>query len=593
VGIVLHKEKNGLRSVQLVKTVKKKGAKYPTSIVLHTFGCYERLVEDDPDILEKLRATYASDKGSFIVRHAIEADGRLIEEYGRDFGALLLAKKEHLDDPFKEERPYVESSVLNIGHLLLDKVFRQLGLDEFFAGIGEGRNNGFDLAEAVRMLAFSRILFPDSILQTQRKRGSFLGGFDIKLIESYRALDYVFACGDELQEHLFRTTCRLFGFSPRDIYLDETNYYFCIDVASGIKQNGPSKENKLSPIVQFALMIDANGIPIISGTFAGNAKDSRCLPPLYAKIKDKFIGGAGLTVIADKGSNCAGNAILLDKGGDFYVFSQRVKGAAADFVSWALDSSGYVWRGEGYKSKERIVETDYRRLEKNEAGKYRTAEERRIREKQVAFWSADYAAFEAARRKANVKKSEAILDNIGLLAMGQKRGGGRYVKAEKPEGQSYSLDSEKISSDERCEGYYAVITNAADLTMEEVLAKYRRLNFIEERFRITKSLFRVRPIYLSTENHIIAHLLLSHVCLTIVTYIRERIRRAAGRSPEEFGFSFERIIEALRRLEVVRLDDAHYKINRFDLDMLMITKAFDVFLVKNIYTADQLKKVFS
>jgi transposase len=605
-SIKINKERNGTHTVLLVKSVRKPGAKYPSTVTLKSFGKYEDLIKQDPDIIEKLKEEYDI-KNKLLNSYVKVSLSEVLDiklNYNKNVMGIFETGDKLNSNPYFEEKPIVESSCLNIGYLILNKLFNELKLNNFFNNIQEETKIKFSISEAVRLHVFSRILFPDSVVQSNKGKNRFYKGFDVDLIESYRVLDVLYEHRYELQKHIFNEVNKKYKRNINTILFDETNYYFSQEEPEGLKQKGVSKEHQLTPIVQFALMIEDIGIPLCFDLFEGNSKDSTMFPPLMKMWKEDLNQKQTTTFVADKGNNCSGNNIMIDNNKDFYVFAQRVKGSKATFADWVLEEKGYEYIGESYKYKERIIKTTYNRQEKQENGKWKIVEIKEIEEKQVAFWSQNFANRDRAKREANIKTSQLSISNPCFFKMEEGHGRNRYVEINtqnKETGEITSkldlqLNQDKIDNDAKYDGYYAIITNNLNLSKEDVISTYRKQPKIEEMFKITKSLFRLRPVYLYNQNHIRAHFLIGYVSLVLLTLLHktiiDTIQKEAKDLKLNISFSYERLVNVLRELEVIKLDNNIYKLNIMNNDILLVTKILGIYLTRINYKKEMLDTLF-
>ena len=120
---------------------------------------------------------------------------------------------------------------------------------------------------------------------------------------------------------------------------------------------------------------------------------------------------------------------------------------------------------------------------------------------------------------------------------------------------STSLNLEKIAKDEALDGYYLIVTSETELSLSEVIEKYRGLWRIEQSFRITKSDIHGRPVFVRTQEHINAHFLICFITLTILRMLEIRLNRK---------YSAKAIIDGLNSAVAVDIGKDIYQINRRD-----------------------------
>jgi transposase len=613
-SIRIIKERNGTHTVYLVKSIRTPGKKNPTSITLRCFGKLEKLQEEDPNIIKKLKEEYKINRASEYINVDLSEDVNLKLVYSNNLLDSYNIAKTNNDNPFLDISPLVDRSVFNIGYLILDKIFKELQLEEYFIKLGEQYKIQYNIVEAIKLHLYSRMLYPDSIVQTNKGKSRFYKPFDINLIESYRVLDILDENKSEICKYIFTKVNEITKRKIDKVIFDETNYYFSQEKPEGLKQNGVSKEHQVTPIIQFALMIDKEGLPITFDLFAGNTKDSLMFPPLMVVLKEKYEQKQVITFIADKGNNCSGNIIKIINNKDYYVFSQRVRGARAELAEWIISDDDYIYLGKDkeFKSKERIVDTTYNRQEKDEFGKYHIVETVTIKEKQVAFWSKNFADRDISKREKNIKCSEEAINNPGFFKMEEGRGRKRYVTVTSASDMIYELNTDKIDKEAKYDGYYAIITNNINLTKEEVIKQYRLEPKIEERFRITKSLFQTRPVFVYKPEHIQGHFVICYLSLVILTLLHNKVTSSIFKEmkkvtpqkkdlytnelvdiiEDDVSFSFERILNAIRNLEVIKLSDEIYKFNTIDYDTVLLTKVMGILLTNKTFKKEMLDLKF-
>ena len=471
------------------------------------------------------------------------------------------------------EMMYSENNrLLNYGYKFPESVYRLLGIDTFLEQYQKtsGFRGKYSLNEVFRYLVMDRILYPSSKREAASRLRNYYGlNSEFELPDIYRALDHFDNVFYDLQRYVSEQVEERFGRELRHSFYDVTNYYTEKDFAdpdetyrsrTGEMVNGPalgqkgvSKEHQLTPIVQMGLFMDGNGIPVCMDLFRGNMSDSDTLKENLDGFKKEF-GIERTVVVADKGMNCSHNIDLLCSQGDGYVFSQVLKGTKGKRYQEALFSPEDWQEAEDGSYKCKLLTEEYsgyditfelregKRVEKKKAVK-------RTR-KVLLYWSKADAEMAAKKREEKLRKAEKSTKNN---AYGIAHGKDRYVKEETvlketgellDESQAVkvsSVDLEKAEKDALYDGYFAIITSELDYDAAKIREVYHGLWRIEESFRIMKSDFEARPIYLNKREHIRAHFLICFMSLVIIRLIQH--------SMGEERLSAERIAEALRRAE--------------------------------------------
>ena len=482
-----------------------------------------------------------------------------------------LKKKRDLriEIPVSEMMYTEHNQILNYGYKFLESVYRLLGIDSFLAQYQRtsGFRGKYSLESIFRYLVMDRILYPSSKREAASRLLNYYGlNSEFDLADIYRALDRFDDFFYDLQSFLSEKVAEQFGRDFQYSFYDVTNYYTEKDFAdsdenyrdrsgnivtgSALAQKGVSKEHQLTPIIQMGLFMDSNGIPVCMDVFRGNMSDSDTLKENLDGFKKEY-GIKRTVVVADKGMNCSHNIDLLCSQGDGYVFSQILKGTKGkryqtDLFSqegWQGSADGsYKWKliTEEYRGHDIHIEMqDGERIEKKKP----VTRMRNV----LLYWSKADAELARKKREEKLLKAEKSTKNN---AYGIEHGKDRYIREEtilketgeildkKQMGKVTAVDWEKAEKDALYDGYFAIITSEMDYGASKIREVYHGLWKIEESFRIMKSDFDARPIYLNTRAHIRAHFLICFTALVIIRSIQHCMK--------EECLSAERIGEALR-----------------------------------------------
>lgn len=468
------------------------------------------------------------------------------------------------------EMMYTENNrILNYGYKFLDSVYRLLGIDSFIDQCQEtsGFRGKYSLNEVFHYLVIDRILYPSSKREAASRLLNYYGlDSEFDLTDIYRALDSFDGFFYDLQIHINEKVGEIIGRQLDYSFYDVTNYYTEKDFADpdeeyldrsgelvtgpALGQKGVSKEHQLTPIIQMGLFIDSNAIPVCMDVFRGNMSDSDTLKENLDGFKKEY--GIGRTiVVADKGMNCSHNIDLLSSQGDGYVFSQVLKGTKGKrYQEELFRPEGWQESADGsYRYK--LVEEEYKghdiRFETRSGKKTEIRTSAKRKRKILFYWSKADAEVAAKKREEKLRRAEkSTKNNAYAIAHGKDR----YVAEKtvmkdtgeildgKQVAKVQTVDWEKAEKDAKYDGYFAIITSETDYDAATIREVYHGLWKIEESFRIMKSDFDARPLFVSTRAHIRAHFL---ICFTSLVIIRV-IQHFMG----EGRLSAERIADALR-----------------------------------------------
>lgn len=467
--------------------------------------------------------------------------------------AAEKTRKVAFEMPLDEKIDKRAQREVHIGAAVVLQYLHRMGVDRFFENKRSARSCSYDPCRVMELLVSNRICDPGSKKAAWEGRGSFPRKCDFSLGDAYRSLGYFDRYSKELVGFVNASIEKEFG--RRDsgnVYYDVTNYYFECDPdgEGGMRQMGCSKEHRPNPIVQMGLMIDSEGIPLGYDVFPGNVNDCLTMMPVMKSIKAER-GLDRVVVVADKGLNTSDNiaACLLD--GNGYVFSQSVRKADRPLRDWVLDDAGYDVR-EGFKIKSKPCDKTITVRDRN--GKAIGTEQVPVR--LVAFWSEDYAKRARAQRELAVAKAAKMVTRRASWEHAKSYGAGRYVKetfvdaatGETPK-SLIQLDQDAIDKEAAFDGYYCLVTSEQDKTPDEIVDIYRELWRIEESFRVMKSDFDARPVYVSTQSHIRAHFLICYLALVAMRLMQRDLK---------MRYSAKEVANALNRMRGVHLKENYY-----------------------------------
>lgn len=475
----------------------------------------------------------------------------------------------------------------NFGYSALSSIYHELKIDSFFISRQRNSKFSFNSNDILKLLVFSRLLFPASKKKTFEERERFFEKTDYSLDDVYRCLSFFNKYKDNLQIWLNDQIKQCYGRDTNLVYYDVTNYYFETDKIDDFKKKGVSKEHRPNPIIQMGLFIDNNGIPITYQLFPGNTNDCLTFRPNLSRIKKEY-GLGKAVVVADKGMTTGDNIWYTLSAGDGYVFSMSVRGADTELRDYVLDEEGYEWLGTEYKRKSRLFprtiqvsSTTGKKLKKT------------VDEKQVVFYSEKYDKRAKAERASAVAKAQDMIANPAKYTRATSAGAANYVKNidfDKDTGEVLSLskvlalDIDKLKAEEALDGYYVIVTSEYKETDDRIIEIYRGLWRIEESFRITKSDLEARPVYVSREDHIQAHFLTCFVALVIARILEMKLLHK---------YSITRMLESLKKSECSHLQQNYYLFDYCDEILLDIGTTFSIDFMRRIRTLKDIRKIFA
>ena len=497
----------------------------------------------------------------------------------------------------------------NLGYAIIKLIYAKLQIREFFQNKQRQLPVEYNLNSIFSLLTFNRFLFPSSIKNAYETRDRFFDHFNFSLDDVYRALDYFNRYSLELQKHLHARVSSLLGRNSEKAYYDVTNYYFEIpyededgtDTERKVKRKrGPSKEHRKDPIIQMGLLMDSKGIPMAFHTFSGNESEKTNMLPAIQRVKKDYEINR-IIVVADRGLNTSDNTSILsgtnasdEKNNDGYVYGQSIRGADAEFKKWVLEQDGYITTMEENKEGETIPFKHKSRLYAKEITKKDSNGVRRLKmtiyQKQMVYYSEKYAKKQKYEREKAITKAKDLIKNPADYTKATSYGCTAYINnisfsketGEIVEGKELSINEEKIAEEALYDGYYSIVTSEKELSDKEIRDLYKGLWEIEESFRIIKSEFKTRPVFVSTEAHILAHFLICFVTLLIMRVLEQFIEKR---------HSVRQIRNSLLNYSCSYLDQNYYLFDYRDDVILTIEKTFWLDLSKKIMPLSEIKKI--
>ena len=525
-----------------LKSFRKEDGKCTTKVV-EKFGTVEELREklNGEDPIEWARARVAE-----MTAIEKEENKRVVVEY--DPKAYIQKG---------EQRSY------NGGYLFLQKIYYELGLDYICKKIAKKHKLlKYDLNGILSMLIYTRILYPGSKRSSLEDARKFFEQPGCSLEQVYRALSLLAEEFNEIQADVYKRSLKLGKRNTQVVYYDLTNYFFEWEEEGGLVQFGHCKEGRPLPIVQMGLFMDHDGFPLAMCIEPGNKAETSTLKPMEQILKDKF-GLSKLVVCTDGGLSSYENRKNDSVGDRSFITVQSLKKLKEYLQEWALDCRG--WRTAGSDKEYDISTLDpaeyYETLfykERWDPTKMSTGEtlEQRI----IVTFSFKYREYLAYVRERQVNRAVALLQK-GQGATSKRKSPNdakRFIKAEHcttdgelAQIESYSLNQEMIDQESRFDGFYALCTD-----LEDPAPAIIRLNggrwIIENGFRIMKTDFDARPVYVRRDDRIKAHFLTCFLALLIYKYLEKKVNRAGKH------FTTEEIVDTLRSMDFLSIAGEGY-----------------------------------
>lgn len=466
--------------------------------------------------------------------------------------ALYNQQREQISVSFSQTAriPLDEKRLFNAGYLFLQQLCSELRLDNICRNIRNRHKFTYDVHAILTDLIYARILSPSSKMSSYAFCHSLLEPPKYSLQNLYRALSVMAGESDYIQEELYRNSNFVHHRNAKILYYDCTNYYFETEEESGNKKYGKSKEHRPNPIVSMGLFMDADGIPLAFDIFPGNQNEQLTLKPLETKVIKDF-DCSEFIFCSDAGLGSVKNRFLNSFGNRSYVITYSLKKMKKEERDIALKPTQFKVPGS-----DRMI--DLRTLDETDPEIYNSVYYKEVPlvtedmdETIIVTYSPKYKTYQQKIRSRQIERARKMIQSPGKCRRGKNQNDpARFIQktaitsdGEIADKSVYELDEERINEESMYDGFYAVVTNLEDNPAEIIKINRQRWE-IEENFRIMKSDFEARPIYVQRDDRIKAHFLTCYISLLVYRLLEKKLG-------EEF--TCNQILETLRGMNMTLL----------------------------------------
>lgn len=434
---------------------------------------------------------------------------------------------------------YGKKKLFRGGYLFPQSIYYGLQMNKICRKLKAKYKFKYDINAIFSDLIYTRFLEPASKRSSYKTAAGFLEKPSYELHDVYRALDVLGTECDFIQSEVYKNSRFLGKRNDRILYYDCSNYYFEIEQEDGDKKYGKSKEHRPNPIIQMGLFMDGDGIPLAFSLFPGNANEQTSLKPLEQKVLNEF-GCQKFVYCSDAGLGSETIRAYNHTGERAFIVTQSIKKLPAEDKTWALNK-------EGFKRVSDDKPVDISMIPEDDQGLYYKDEPyttKRLHQRLIITYSPKYAAYQKSIRDQQVARALKMLES-GSKKKSRKNPNdpARFIgtMAVTKEGEAADmhnyLDEDKIAAEAQYDGLYAVCTDLLDDDVSEILKVSEGRWQIEECFRIMKTDFEARPVYLQDENRIRAHFLVCFLALLIYRLLEKKLHHK---------YTCETILDTLR-----------------------------------------------
>lgn len=525
------------------------------------------------------------------------------------------------------DSPCSNSTSLNIGYLYLKDIYAKLNLSDFFKSVSSDRKITYDCNKICQFLTYARILDPASKYGTYDKLDTYYEKPQVEYQHMIRFLDILDRNSDKYLKHLFDNSENIVKRDTSVMYYDCTNYFFetekpdeeIVDevtgeIILGLRQFGISKENKTSPIVEMGLIMDSRGIPISMCIHPGNTNEQLTAVPLEKEVI-KMTGNKKFIYCADAGLGSYNIRKFNDMGGRAYIVTQSVKKLGQEIKDIVFNDSNYRL----LSNDDAITLKEMRTFNKKDANNlslyndfaykvipantamdtglyeekvYKNGRTKKVKAKGtlhqyiIVTFSRKMMEYQRTIRERQLERAKKLLRLKDPEKI--KKGPNdirRFLKNTSSDTANYVLDMDKIHEEEKYDGFYAVATNLDD-SAKDILAVAQNRYKIEDCFRIMKTNFDARPVFLRKPERIRAHFLICYTALLIYRLMECKL------DDNLTHVTTSNLIKTLRNMNVVNMDDMCYKsIYSGSQALDALERCFELQLNRKYYRPSDLNKI--
>ena len=443
---------------------------------------------------------------------------------------------------------YHKQTFFRGGYLFLQSIYYQMQMNKICRKLKQRYKFKYDINAILSDLIYARILDPCSKRSSYKAASEFLEKPSYELHDVYRALDVLGAECDLIQAEVYKNSHFMGKRNDKILYYDCSNYYFEIEQEDGSKKYGKSKEHRPNPIIQMGLFMDGDGIPLAFSLFPGNANEQTSLKPLEKKVLGDF-GCQKFIYCSDAGLGSESIREYNHMGERAYIITQSIKKLKKEEKEWALDP-------QGFKRVSDDKPVDITKLPEDDKGLYYKDEPyttKKLHQRLIITYSPKYALYQKSIRNKQVERAQKMLDS-GKTKKNRKNPNdpARFIgkMAVTKDGEAADikqyLDEDKIAEEAQYDGLYAVCTDLLDDEVDDILKVSEGRWKIEECFRIMKTDFTARPVYLRDENRIKAHFLICFLGLTVYRYLEKKL---------DLKYTCEELLDTLKAMNFAGIQE--------------------------------------
>lgn len=468
----------------------------------------------------------------------------------------------------------------NFGSVILQFLYHQLDFEKLVKKIKYKENTKINISKLIQLLILCRCIYTNSKLSDFKNQNKFADTFNLSKDDIYRGLEILNKYKDDIISHLNNNIGKFVNYNFKNTHYDLTNYFVYTDNTTLLIQKGYSKIKNGKPIIQQALLVDANGLPINYKLFSGNRNDVSTLVEFLDDQKKKF-NIKNTTILADAGLVSNENIVKILLSKNQYIFKQSLLRVNKDILS-TFNEIVKPKLEEVMKINEHLkgcffsVVLDITVKVKDIKGNLVNVT---IPQKYIFTYSKKYEDRQEQIRLDQLEDTQNYIKSYTNLKNTFKKHLPSLVKASIND-VDLQIDEEKIDKYENTEGYSLIITSKINSSGKEIIEEYKNQYLIEESFRISKTDLNLDNIYLRKDNRIQGHFLIGFLSLAFLRILQISLAHE---------YSISKIQEELKKFTLEKIRQSNnYQISRYSILIAKIQQLYNVEINKQIYSGTDL-----
>lgn len=438
---------------------------------------------------------------------------------------------------------------------VLEALWKRVGLDKIIKNRARGRKFEFSVERALFAMVANRAVAPCSKLycyeQWLREDVRVKGTAELELQHLYRAMDFLEANKEAIEEDLYFKLADLLNLDVDLIFYDTTSLHFEVDEEdeeqgegeevrgtwAGVKKykaprkRGHSKKGRSdAPQIVVGLAVTRDGLPVRHWIFPGNTVDVTTVEQVKRDLRGWKLSRC--VFVGDAGMVSAENLRRLSLGGGKYIVCMPWTPGSEVTEKVTTRAGRYKTVADNLRVKEVVVGDGERR--RRYVVCHNPQEEKRQRKHRARVLTKLDAELAALKDLDSSSYTKRVFELVA------SRRYGRYLRRTKT--GKLRLNRAAVRTAEKHDGKFVVHSNDDTLTAEDLALGYKQLMRVEQAWRQLKSGLRMRPVF-----HWAPHRIHSHVFLTVLGLLLERVAEQAC------GDTWRNIHDDLKQIKLAQL----------------------------------------